>query len=765
MKTNIEKKKSKRKAKTKQRRIKEAIWYQKDKVDDLLFEAQLYRRGGRLDKALLYTEKALRVDPKNKGVFHELAYLGHRSGRKNIELKGLLGLYHTNSIQNEKMPVLCDLLAQAGRYEEALTVAQEILSLIPQMKPTSQKNIKASIFRIQKLCTTQLENRNKEASIFQEPQPAPIPVQTDPSLPVPIEKVQEIPIFIELDTSTFYTALTNGEFTTQEGYELALEGYKLRFRESFENLICLFNLKGVRSLWYQEETAKKVLKTFRGRALLSDEVGLGKTIESLIVLKEYIRRGMVNSALILTPTPLVSQWKEELLTKFELDFPSTDDSAYRTCGTSFWEEPFILASINLAKSKKNFNTVVKREYDMVIVDEAHHLKNRATLNWKLVNALKKRFLLLLTATPVENNLMELYNLITLLKPGQLKTASAFREEFMTRGDPTDPQNRGRLKELLGQVMIRNTRSLARIDIPPRFAQTIKVDCQPQERELYERVSSLVKSINKLSGKSHKLLLKNLLAQAGSSPKAVSQTLERILTKRELLVKEEEEIKAITNLCHILKNTSKNNLMLKLLKSSPGKMIIFVKYRGTLDHLSDFLIEKNIPHALFHGSMDNRSKDEQIRIFREERDVIVTTEIGGEGRNLQFCHQMINYDLPWNPMKIEQRIGRLHRIGQKEEVMIYNLCARGSIEDYILEILDKKINMFELVIGEIEMILGRMKDEQEFSEMVYDIWINAQSDEEREKSFNQLAGKLTRSKKGYEKTKELDEKLFGENYEL
>jgi len=206
-------------------------------------------------------------------------------------------------------------------------------------------------------------------------------------------------------------------------------------------------------------------------------------------------------------------------------------------------------------------------------------------------------------------------------------------------------------------------------------------------------------------------------------------------------------------------------MLKLIQSSPGKMIIFVKYLGTLEHLSDFLTEKNISHALFHGSMDNRSKDKQIRIFREERDVIVTTEIGGVGRKLQFCHKMINYDLPWNPMKIEQRIGRLHRIGQKEEVMIYNLCARGSIEDYILEILDKKINMFELVIGEIEMILGRVKDDKEFSEMVYDIWINARSDEEKEKSFNQLAGRLSRSKKGYEKTKELDEKLFGENYEL
>jgi SNF2 family DNA or RNA helicase len=164
-------------------------------------------------------------------------------------------------------------------------------------------------------------------------------------------------------------------------------------------------------------------------------------------------------------------------------------------------------------------------------------------------------------------------------------------------------------------------------------------------------------------------------------------------------------------------------------------------------------------------MDNRNKDKQIKSFREEKEILVTTEIGGEGRNLQFCHQMINYDLPWNPMKIEQRVGRIHRIGQEKEVMIHNLCASGSVEDYILEVLDKKINMFEMVIGEIDMIIGRIKGEHEFSEIVYDIWVNSSSEEDKQKSFSQLASQLKRYRTSYQKTKELDEKLFGENYEL
>jgi len=577
----------------------------------------------------------------------------------------------------------------------------------------------------------------------------------------------DIPISIKLDEPGFENALQQERFSGPEIYEIALSGYQIRFKDSFDNLICLNHLQNVRSFWYQEETAKKVLKTFRGRALLSDEVGLGKTIEAGIVLKEYIQRGMVKKVLILTPTPLVSQWKEELGSKFGIDIPSTDDADYRTQGEDFWDAPFILASINLAKSKKNFPLVSQKEYDMVIVDEAHHLKNKTTLNWKLVNALKKRFLLLLTATPVENNLMELYNLITLLKPGQLETASSFKEKFMTRGDPTDPQNRTMLKELLGQVMIRNTRALAKINIPPRFAQTVRVDGTASEKELYQRITALVKHISETSGKAHKLLLKNLLEEAGSSPRAVTLTLDRMLAGKNYDASRKKEIKAINNLCKSMDDTQKNKLLLKVLKTAPGKKIVFVKYLGTLDHISDFLTFQKIPHALFHGSMDNHKKDEQIEMFKDDQDVsvLIATGIGGEGRNLQFCHQMINYDLPWNPMKIEQRIGRIHRIGQENKVMIFNFCAAGSVEEYILEVLDKKINMFEMVIGEIDMIVGRFKGEQEFSEMVYDIWVNSSSDEEKDKSFDKLAGNLKRNKTQYQKTKELDEKLFGENYEL
>ncbi len=204
-----------------------------------------------------------------------------------------------------------------------------------------------------------------------------------------------------------------------------------------------------------------------------------------------------------------------------------------------------------------------------------------------------------------------------------------------------------------------------------------------------------------------MIVKNLLAQAGSSPKAVELSLTGMLEKQDYLLEYEQEIRAVKNLCRTILDTHKNIALLKLIRATGEKNIVFVKYKGTIEHLAEFLEWNGISFSLFHGAMSNRQKDAAIKDFKDKTKVLVTTELGGEGRNLQFRSRMINYDLPWNPMKIEQRIGRIHRIGQKKEVHIFNFCATGSIEDYILDILDRKINMFEMVIGEIDMILGRI----------------------------------------------------------
>ncbi|MBI3066124.1 MAG: DEAD/DEAH box helicase, partial [Deltaproteobacteria bacterium] len=216
--------------------------------------------------------------------------------------------------------------------------------------------------------------------------------------------------------------------------QLRVEYAHLDIQRGFDDLLCLNEIKGVERYWYQLETAKKVLKYFHGRVLLCDEVGLGKTVEAGILMKEYLLRGMVKNILILTPAPLVSQWQEEMAQKFAIVFVTTDDPLFSADPDRFWRHPFIIASIHTAKSSKNFSRAAGNFYDLVVVDEAHHLKNRNTLNWKLVNEIKKRFIFLLSATPVQNHLIELFNLITLLQPGQFKTERLFKQAYVQRGD-------------------------------------------------------------------------------------------------------------------------------------------------------------------------------------------------------------------------------------------------------------------------------------------------------------------------------------------
>jgi len=172
-----------------------------------------------------------------------------------------------------------------------------------------------------------------------------------------------------------------------------------------------------------------------------------------------------------------------------------------------------------------------------------------------------------------------------------------------------------------------------------------------------------------------------------------------------------------------------------------------------------------PFAVFSGNMTPREKDISISAFRDDVPILLSTETGGEGRNLQFCNTLINYDIPWNPMRLEQRIGRLHRIGQKRDVYVFNLCMSGSIEDYMMRILDDKINMFELVIGEIDTILGNLGSDRDFSNVVMDLWAGSKDDSELKANFDQLGEEIVAARKTYEKTKELDDVIFGEDYEV
>src|SRR5439155_19276948 len=213
----------------------------------------------------------------------------------------------------------------------------------------------------------------------------------------------------------------------------------------------------------------------------------------------------------------------------------------------------------------------------------------------------------------------------------------------------------------------------------------------------------------------------------------------------------------------LPETGKEQALLTLLRRNPDeKKIIFVHHRDTLARLAHVLDQAALPSALFEGSMSGPEKDHVIARFHDTVPLLLCTESGGEGRNLQFCNTLINFDLPWNPMTIEQRIGRLHRIGQTRDVFIFNLAVRGTLEEEVLSILDEKINMFELVVGKIDAILGEMSEEQDFAELVFTAWVET-TETERTSAFTALGEQLAAAKGQYEAVKALDEALFGEEF--
>jgi SNF2 family DNA or RNA helicase len=193
------------------------------------------------------------------------------------------------------------------------------------------------------------------------------------------------------------------------------------------------------------------------------------------------------------------------------------------------------------------------------------------------------------------------------------------------------------------------------------------------------------------------------------------------------------------------------------------MMVFVHRRETLLHLDATLREQGIPFARFEGSLSGPQKDAAIVEFRERVPVLLCTQSGGEGRNVQFCNTLINFDLPWNPMAIEQRIGRLHRIGQTREVFIFNLVARDTVESQVLQVLDEKINMFELVVGEIDAILGELDEQQDFADIVLTTWLET-TQQDRSRAFADLGERMVKAKQQYEAIKELDTALFGEEFE-
>ncbi len=582
------------------------------------------------------------------------------------------------------------------------------------------------------------------------------------------ETVQNLNIrfFSDEDALILKKTETAGQITPYNDLLLRRQALQLSLSPGFDTLLSLSAVRNVQPLAYQQQTVRHVLRHLRGRALLCDEVGLGKTVEAGLIMMEYLLRGLVRRVLILAPPTLVEQWREEMYTKFNLNFITYDSAAFKSEPNPWNTLPHIIASLDTAKRENHRRQVLEAEYDLVIVDEAHHLKNSRTKAYQLVSHLKKKYILLLTATPVENDLGELFNLITLLLPGQLETAASFKRKYITRGNPLKVKNSADLKRLVREVMVRNRRSETGAIISQRRAEVIDVTLSQAEKAFYQRLTTFVRGYytpgaDKPAAGVNRFVLKMLQREAGSSLEALVTTLDRMSANPEQPASLRRVFSTLAAQAREIKERSKADTLVRLLEQINDQVVVFTSFRETQRALSTLLRDRGFKIAELHGDMRRLEKEEQVQLFMGEARVLVATETGSEGRNLQFCRNLINYDLPWNPMRIEQRIGRIHRLGQTRNVYIYNLSASGTIESYILELLDAKINMFQLVVGELDMILGNLKEKREFEDIVMDIWSRYADEQELKQQMDTLGEELISAREHYRAVKELDDRLLGE----
>jgi len=521
-------------------------------------------------------------------------------------------------------------------------------------------------------------------------------------------------------------------------------------RPGFETLISRPRVR-FEPFGYQLQAAERALRYMRGRAILADEVGLGKTIEAALVLSELRLRGLAEKSLILAPTGLLEQWQEELDRKFALPSLLLKGGAWEP---EFWsgENPVVVASLAAARRSPLRETLTAGAWDLVIVDEAHHLKNPRSAAATFVRELRTRYLLLLTATPVENRLEDLFQLVSVIRPGHLGSPQEFRKHHSSLRGVEPVRNLAALQARVREVMIRHRRSEVALMLPRRLAESFRVAPRAEEAELYRLTSEQVRARGQTASPAERLALHGVQRMAGSSLQALAKGLETLgwsdLATRAAAVPMTEKARALGGLLsrHLARGE---------------KVIVFTAFRQTLDFLSKLATEQGLPHVVYHGSLSRQQKEAAIRDFETELPLLFSSDAGGEGRNLQFCHVMVNYDLPWNPMRIEQRLGRIHRIGQEHDVQLYNLVSTGTIEERILRVLETRINLFELVVGELDMILGRIDDEFDFEHSVFMAHIESAHDDEFARRLEVLGDDLARAREGYLESRARTDALVGE----
>lgn len=573
---------------------------------------------------------------------------------------------------------------------------------------------------------------------------------------------------------------------------LALETIRYRFASLYDPLLAM-NTSKVDPLPHQIEAVYgHVLKLPRIRFLLAHDPGAGKTIMAGLVIKEMKLRHLVNRILIVVPGHLKDQWRRELKDKFEETFVIADrGSTNALYGENVWsKENQIVTSIDFAKQDEILPSLQSSQFDLIIVDEAHKMAAykygdsiKKSERYKLGEILStnSEHLLFLTATPHKGDTENFRLFLDLLEPGFFATPDMLEESI------EKDENSLFLRRIKEDMKDFDGKPL----FLPREVSTSSYNLSGPERDLYRNITEYVRNqYNKALSSDKKrsigfalIILQRRLASSSfalwkslqrrrNRLKAILQDFEKSkkstpklfdfddaedLSEEERWQQEnlwetlsiaenrdelQKEINILGELIDETKNVIDQEVEVKLQKlkeamrelekkSLNKKILIFTESRDTLEYLEKRIKNWGYTVSTIHGGMKLSERIEAEKIFKTQTQIMIATEAAGEGINLQFCHLMINYDIPWNPNRLEQRMGRVHRYGQKFEVFVYNLIAHDTVEGRIFKSLFDKLEEIKGHLGSDKVydIIGEIYYGKDLSQLLTDAAMGARTEDE------------------------------------
>jgi superfamily II DNA or RNA helicase len=520
------------------------------------------------------------------------------------------------------------------------------------------------------------------------------------------------------------------------------------------------------------------LLTFCRRApvtLIADEVGLGKTISAGLILSELMTRGYVTRALVLAPKILNPQWKEELEQKLAIRAGYAGGGELEALLAS--DVPVVITTY--ASARTRMEQLAAGGFDMLICDEAHKLRNlfgtRNTPQFAqaihgALEARAFRYVVMLTATPIQNRLWDLYSLIDCLTVAKghdnpLGTPSAFTSRFVADGKQSARQvvegRRPELQSILGDYMVRTRRADVALEFPERTVLTHAAAAEDAELELVGLVGQMVSRRDLLAGIS--------LAQAAmSSPQALRRQLQGMVARATAT---QEEFDAVAAVCDRIAVSGKTARLLALVEElreerpDDWRCIVFTTRRATQEAIGAALAEAGVAVGYISGDSAEANQEAiaALKAAPPRVNVIVSTDAGAEGVNLQAANVLVNYDLPWNPMVVEQRIGRVQRLASAHAtVVVVNLVTAGTVEEQVVARLVEKLQLIANTVGDIEGVLesSELGDEDGFEEQIRDLVLRSLQGQDVEEALARIQANVAAAKQIWDDERVLVEETMG-----